>query len=447
MRKYFLLTLVFIFAGFLQGCSAMDAINPFSDDEEKIPLEGERISVISYQQELEPDNAALNAEGFIAPDPWRNEYWPQAGGYPNHAMQNLELPSGKLTKRWSVDIGEGAQDVLPLTAQPIIFDNKIYTLDTEATLRAFNVADSKKLWEKELRPAAEDEEVITGGLAYSSGQLYATSGYNEVFALNPGNGKEIWKVRLKSPSRAAPTVLDGRVYIVTVDNNVLALSEKDGSVLWEYQGLTEQAGLVGMASPAANKDVVIPVFSSGEMYALRVENGSVAWSESLSPLRRFSGIQSIADIRGMPVLDKGMVYAVSYGGKMVALDERTGARVWHREIGSSETPWIAGNHLFVITTSNQVVSLGSDTGAISWVTELPRYLDDKHEKPNVLKGPVLAGGRLIIAGSGGAVYELDPVNGSIINQWSVGQKVVAAPVVAMGTLFLLTADGTLHAYQ
>ena len=448
MSKYLLLISFLILGSFVQGCSTLDSLNPFSDGEEEVPLEGERISVISFQKELEPDDMALNAEGFIAPEPWRNEYWPQAGGYPNHAMQNLSLASGKLTKRWTADIGKGSQKALPLTAQPIVFDGKIYTMDTNARLTAFNVANGKQIWKKELRPKAEDEEVITGGISYSSGRLFATSGYNEVFAINPDNGQEIWKVRLKSPSRAAPTALDGRVYVVTVDNNVLALNEEDGTISWEYEGLTEQAGLVGMASPAANKDIVIPVFTSGEMYALRVENGSVAWSETLSPLRRYSGIQSIADIRGMPVLDRGMVYAISYGGKMVALDERTGARVWQREIGSSETPWIAGNHIFVITTNNQITSLGSDTGAISWVTQLPRFLnEEKQEDPVVLKGPILAGGRLIIAGSAGMVYELNPVDGKIINQWSLKSRIVASPVVAMGTMFLLTEDGTLHAYQ
>lgn len=419
-----------------------------SGDDKDAPLKGERISIISYQQELEPDDVALDAEGFIAPDPWKNEYWPQAGGYPNHAMQNLALNSGPLKRIWSADIGSGSRKALPLVAQPIIFDGRVYTMDTQANVASFDVKTGKEFWSKSFRPKEEDEAVITGGLAYSSGKLYVTTGYNNVIALNPKNGKLIWKVDLESPSRAAPTVLNDRVFVVTVDNKLLTLNAADGKQLWDYQGLTEQAGLIGMASPAANNEIVVPVFSSGELYALRVENGSVAWSESLSPLSRFSGLASIADIRALPVLDKGRIYAISYSGKMVALEERTGTRIWQREIGSAETPWIAGNHAFVLTNNNELAALGTDSGSVSWVAKLPHYLDPKdREDPVVLHGPILAGGRLILAGTDGLVFEYDPKTGKMIRKWDAGDTIVSAPIVAGNTLFLLTDDGTLQAYQ
>ncbi|MGE4313244.1 MAG: PQQ-binding-like beta-propeller repeat protein [Pseudobdellovibrionaceae bacterium] len=419
-----------------------------SGDDKDAPLKGERISIISYQQELQPDDVALDAEGFIAPDEWKNEYWPQAGGYPNHAMQNLALNPGALKKVWSTDIGSGSRKRLPLIAQPVVFDGRIYTMDTQAVVSAFSIKNGKELWSKSFRPKEEDEAVITGGLAYSSGKLYVTTGYNNVLALNPKDGKLIWKVDLESPSRAAPTVLNDRVFVVTVDNKLLTLNASDGKQLWDYQGLTEQAGLIGMASPAANNEIVVPVFSSGELYALRVENGSVAWSESLSPLARFSGLASIADIRALPVMDKGRIYAISYSGKMVALEERTGTRIWQKEIGSAETPWIAGNHAFILTNNNELTALGTDNGTVNWVAKLPHYLDPKNrEDPIVLHGPVLAGGRLILAGTNGLVLEYEPKTGKLIRKWDANDTVVCTPIVAGGMLFLLTDDGTLQAYQ
>ena len=449
MHKFFPLLTILLVSFWVSGCSTMSKLNPFDEEEQKVVLQGERQSVISFQKDLEPDDVALEAEGFIAPEAWRNDFWPQAGGYPNHAMQNLALNSSKLKKAWTADIGEGAHKNLPLTTQPIIFNDKIYTMDADSKLSAFGISNGKKLWEKSLRPKTEDEAVIAGGMSYSSGRLYATSGYNHVYALNPDSGKVIWQVRLEAPARAAPTILDERVFVVTVNNHLLALNAEDGKILWDYQGLSEQAGLVGMASPAANKDIVVPVFTSGEMYALRVENGSVAWSETLSPLARSSGgLNSIADIRGMPIIDKGRVYAASYGGKMVALDERTGSRLWQREIGTSETIWAAGNHLFVLATGNEVAALGSDTGTIRWVTRLPKYADPKDkEGPLIFKGPVLAGGRLIVAGTEGRIIEIEPQNGKILREWSIGEDIIAAPVVASNALFLLTQDGKLHAFQ
>ena len=211
-----------------------------------------------------------------------------------------------------------------------------------------------------------------------------------------------------------------------------------------FCGISESAGLVGGASPAANSDIVVPVFSSGEITALRVENGSVAWSDSLSSVRGFGGLSSISDIQALPVIDKGVVIAMSFSGRLVAIDERTGNRVWQREIGGTETPWVAGNHIFVLSSENQLVALGRDTGSIRWVTELPRF---DGGDPVVLTGPVLAGGRLIVAGTDGVVFEVEPQSGKVLREWDAGSSVLIPPVVAGGTLYLLSEDGTLSAYR
>lgn len=425
----------------LSGCSLFK-------DEEKPPLPGERTSVLELQRNLEPKDIELDAEGFIAPDPWKNEYWPQAGGYPNHAMQNLDLTKEKLSKIWSADIGSGAEDDLPLTAQPVVFDNKVFTMDTESQVSAFDLRSGKQLWRNTVRPKNEDEQVIGGGLAYSSNILFVTNGYNEALALNPQTGAIYWRSKLPSPSRAAPTILDSRVYITTLDNRLIALNAQDGKQLWAYQGLAESAGLVGAASPAANSDIVVPAFSSGEIVALRVQNGSVAWSDNLSPSVRTGGLSTLPDIQALPILDKGLIIAVSFAGRMAAIDERTGQRVWQREISASDTPWVAGNHLFLITSSNELIALGRDSGAIRWVKPIPSYVA-AGEAGTAMQwnGPVLAGGRLIITGPKGIVLEIDPVNGNLLRRLNTGSPAAVSPVIAQGILLLLQEDGTLTAYH
>lgn len=435
--KYLALLLAFTA---LAGCSKVS--NMFDDDEP--PLEGERISVLELSEALEPDNAALEADGLVAPASWKNEFWPQAGGYPNHSMQNLDLPGGELKKIWSSDIGAGSTKELPLTAQPILVDGKIFTLDTDSLLSAFDVQSGKKAWSTDVRDPDEDDPVISGGIAYASGVVYVTSGYDEVLAVQPGNGKILWRRAIPAPSRAAPTIMDGRVFVNTLDNRLIALSAVDGAPLWEYVGLSETAGLVGAASPAADSTVVVPAFSSGEITALRVENGSVAWADNLANLKRIGGLSGLSDIKALPVIDKGIVLAVSFSGRMAAIDVRTGSRVWQREMGSANTPWVAGNHIFVLTTENQLVALGRETGTIRWVINLKRTEDGEAV---IYTGPVLAGGRLILAGSEGRMLELNPETGEIIRQWDSGGTVSISPVVAAGTLFLLSDDGTLTAYR
>ncbi|MCE7887008.1 MAG: hypothetical protein DYH13_05830 [Alphaproteobacteria bacterium PRO2] len=416
-----------------------------SDKDDKPPLEGERLSVLELQNALEPDDAALSAQGLVTPEPWRNEFWPQAGGYPNHSMQNLALNTGALKRVWSADIGTGTTDELPLTAQPIVADGKVFTLDTDSQLSAFDANTGKNIWRVNVRKKKEkDDPVISGGVSFGGGVLYVTNGYDEVLALKPADGSVFWRKKIGAPSRSAPTILDQRVFINTLDNRLLALNAVNGEVLWEYTGLAESAGLIGAASPAASRDIVVPVFSSGEITALRVENGSVAWSDNLSSSRRLGNLGSITDIKAHPVIDKGLVVGISFSDRLVAIDERTGSRVWQREIGGSNTPWLAGNHLFVLSLNNELIALGRETGSIIWVTKLPRFEDDE---PVLFTGPILAGGRLFVFGSGGRVLEIKPDTGKVITEWDAGDSILIAPVIAGGTMYTLSEDGTLTAYK
>ena len=80
---------------------------------------------------------------------------------------------------------------------------------------------------------------------------------------------------------------------------------------------------------------------------------------------------ALADIRGRPVIDRGRVFAVSHSGRMAAIDLRTGDRVWEQEIGSSHSPWVAGDYVFVLANDNELVCLTRDEGKVRWVRQLP----------------------------------------------------------------------------
>ena len=428
----------------LPACSLWDAIG---SDKTKPPLPGARISVLDLEKSLRPDAAAA-AGTYNFPEAWQNETWPQAGGYPNHAMQNLVLGQAALRKVWTADIGEGSRGSQPLTAQPVVMNGGVFTLDTEADLKAFSVKDGKEIWSVSVRDPNEEDDVISGGVSGSTGILYVTAGFDEVLAVKAEDGKILWRKKLSGPSRAAPTVIGTRVFVTTLNNSLVALNRNDGAVLWEYSGLTQSAGLLGAASPAIAGDFIIPAFSSGEISALRAANGSVAWSDNLSGALRLGGLSGLSDIRGLPVVDNNIVYAISFGGKMAAIDISSGTRVWQKDIGGDKTPWIAGSRLFVISLESQMAALDAATGDIAWVSQLARFKDAENKKdPIFWAGPIMGGDRLLAFSSEGRVAEINPVDGTLVREWETGENIRIAPVIADGTLYLLAENGTLIAYR
>jgi outer membrane protein assembly factor BamB len=424
----------------LAGCGGW-----FGGDNQK-PLPGERISVMVFERNLEAD-PRLSDLAVRLPRPIANADWPQEGGLPNHAMHHLSA-KGPLAKIWSVDIGEGSDDETQLLAQPVIAGGRIYTLDVEAELRVWDAATGDRVWRKALKPKDDDEGILGAGVAVAYGKLYVTTGFADVIALNAADGRELWRRRVNGPIRTAPTVFGGRVYVVTIANELHALDADDGRLLWTHVGITEVAGLLGGASPAVEGSTVVAAFSSGELVALRAENGREVWTDSLTAVRRFDPISTIAHIRGRPVIDGGQVIATANSGRTVAIDLRSGGRVWERSVGSSHSAWVAGDFVFLTSTSGELVCLARRTGGIRWVRQMQVFEDEEdREGPMVWTGPVLAGDRLLLGNNLGELWSVSPYDGKLLGRVEVSGNVFIPPAVAGDTVYVLTDKANLYAFK
>lgn len=423
-------------------------VSACSSSNEKKVLEGERISILDLQKELKPSLNKKNIQITI-PEASNNKSWPQNGGYAHHSMQNLQFgPVEQVEQIWSASIGTGTTTAAPLTARPVVGDGRVYTLDTRLKVRAFHDQTGKLLWESDVRHPVEEDIVIAGGLSYDSDAVFVTNGYNEVLALSAKDGKILWRSNIKAASRAAPTIKKDRVFVAMLNNNVAALDVRTGDVLWEYEGIGETTGLLGAASPAADDSIVLAALSSGELIALRLENGATLWTDTLSNVNQYSGITSLSDIRGMPILSGDVALGVSYGGKMAAIEKQSGNRLWQANISSAETPWIAGEVVYALSADSKLIALSIYNGDILWIKDLPKFKNEQKRKdPLLWMGPVMAGGRLITVSNSGQVLEHNPVNGEETASWSVKRPVSFAPILAAGTLFILSDDGRLLAYR
>ncbi|HEX9836850.1 MAG TPA: PQQ-binding-like beta-propeller repeat protein [Alphaproteobacteria bacterium] len=413
---------------------------------DKVPLKGERISVLSLDSALKPDARIRDLEVRL-PRPYRNADWSQPGGVPNHANHHLSA-EGKLDELWRSNAGSGSSSETQLLAQPVIGDGRVFTLDAAARLSAFDAESGRRLWRVSLTPDHEDEGLRGGGVAFAMGRLFVSTGFAAVVAVDPSDGKEIWRRQVSGPMRAGPTVAGGRVFVVTIANELHALSAEDGRDLWSHTGIAETAGLLGGASPAVDGDVVVVAYSSGELLAIRTDNGRVAWSESLSALRRTDPVSSLAHIKGLPVIDRGRVFAVANSDRMVAIDLRTGGRVWEQGIGGTESPWVAGDFVYLVSNGEELVCLSRQDGRIRWVSPLPKWEDEKDKEGRIRwAGPLLVSDRLIVAGSNREVWSVSPYTGKLLGKLRLPAAVLVAPAVANGTLYFLTEDADLVALR
>ena len=466
------LLLVLVGLSFIASCSSgpvktVGGIFSSSSDEdgdEKKKKEeeedDERISILSLDETIvaDPRLAGLLVE---TPPSYRNLSWPQPGGEADHTLHHLSAEVS-FEKAWKIDINANASRRSRLTSPPIVADGRLYVLDTEARISAYQVEDGERLWRADLTPEIKEKfrlrELLSGpnpahigfggGVAYDDGKVFATSGFGFVAAVDAESGEELWRVETDAPVRTAPTAYRDAVYFVTNTNELIALNQSDGSQLWKFQSFEEAARILSSASPAAAGDLLVAPFSSGELIAFLTDSGRTVWNDTLARSTRLNALSSLNDIAGSPVIDRGLVYVVSHAGRLAAIDIRTGNRVWEAPISSLQMPWVAGDYIYVVSVDAELVCVARENGAVVWVEQLKRYQNEKKRKGRIAwAGPVLVGGSLVLVSSDGEIVKVAPESGAVLGTEKFSDGSVISPIVADEKIFVLTEEGALYAFK
>ncbi len=435
----------------LSGCSDslpslpnVSQLNPFKEKQK--PLPGKRIPVLKSKQMIGGELATAT-KPITLPAPQANQDWAQPGGDARNAPGHLAL-AGAVRQAWSASAGTGSSKSGRITASPIVYGGRVFTLDASGRVSAFSLSGGGRIWQTSLVPESEAKAGgwfefgssagggYGGGLAAEGGRLFGVSGFGRVAAMDPGSGRKAWEVDLGTPVRAAPTVADGKVFIITMEGRFYCLSAGDGAELWVARGLPQKASLLINSSPAVDGDVVVVPYPSGDVIALKVSDGSLLWSDNLSGPRTTSQMSALSDA-ARPAIAGGVVFAVGHSGRMVATKSATGERLWSLDVPGVQMPWVAGDNVFVVDTKGQLLAVSRDDGKIRWTAKLPGA--------ETWSGPTLAGNSLWLVSSKGQLASVDPISGRVKSQQTLSGSVYIPPVVAQNRMFVLTDSATLIA--
>lgn len=427
----------------LAGCGALGG----KDKPKQTPTVGARTPILARAESGAEADPALAGISVVVPPAVVNPNWSQPGGNAPKALGHVALGEN-LTRAWTAKIA-GATTRVRLAAAPVVDGGRLFVMDTEGTIHAFDTASGAKVWATTLTVEGDGKSsVFGGGVSVEGNRVYATDGVGEVAALNAADGAIVWRVKPAGPLRGSPTLAYGAVFVMSQDNQLFALQQATGELIWKEAGTLGQAGVFGVAAPAAGQGTVVAGYSSGELIAYRYENGRNLWSDALARTSISTSVSTLSDIDADPIIDRGRVYAVGQGGRMAAYELVTGQRIWELNIAGISSPAIAGEWLFVLTDDARILCIARTSGRVRWSTQLQRYRDEKDKKGQVdWTGPVLAGGRLIVASSEGVVGAVSPTDGSFTPLFDLKSPVTVPPVVADRTLYLLDDSGQITAYR
>lgn len=428
--------------------------------------EGQRISILEFEQQLAP-SAALSGRDFFLPGPQAATAWTQPGGNAENSVEHV-IAAPEFTVAWKRNIGAGSSNTRQVMAPVVADGGKIFVLDGEAGVTAVDSGTGAVLWKADVKVDEHDKGSrflgigfggggaggggFGGGVAVGNGKVFVSSGYRTMTALDAATGAVLWKSTVDLPIHGAPTVAGQRVFVIDVDNQLIAFNTNTGQQDWSYRGITEPARIMRASSPAVSGDTVIAPFSSGELVALRASNGQPVWQEVLSRTSRTSALSELRDIAGRPVISRGSVYAISHSGVLQSMDIRSGQAKWSLPVAGVNAPLPVGDVVYVVSKAGELTVVNRDSGQVYWTRDLNEGrvrreggvlgFGKRTVRPT-WSGPILASNRLVLVNSEGEAVAFDPKTGVQQSSIKLGSAAYIAPAAYNGALYVLTDKGEL----
>lgn len=378
-----------------------------------------------------------------------NAAWTHRNGSATHQITHPAL-SASPQQIFAVNIGEGNSRRARITADPVVAGGVIYTLDARNRVTA-TAANGATAWTRDISAGNDGANAAAGGgLAYGDGRLFVTTGFGELTALNAATGAEVWRQDLDAPGGSAPTVVGDLVYLVARDSRAWAIDTATGLTRWTLEGTPSVANFSGGAGPAVTSEIAIFPMPSGEVLAAFPEGGVRRWASVVTGQRLGSAAATISDLASDPVIVGDTVYIGNVSGRVVAMNAGSGERIWTALEGAVGPVWPAGGSLFLINDLNELVRLDAADGTQVWRVALPKFEERRLRHQKTLfgqYGPIVAGGRVIVASGDGLLRQFDPVSGTLVGQVALPGGAASNPVVANGTLYVVSARGQLLAFR
>ena len=443
-------------AAVLSGCATINRFRSHDDGPVAVASQGQRISIVAFEQKLEPSKS-LKGVGYYLPPVQPVADWPIAAGPSGDLIQNADSAKA-FAVAWVKPIGVGSKNDTEVVAQPVSDGHLIYTLDGQARVSAFDVNTGNEVWSRDLNPHIKREKYgFGGGLSVDNGKLYVTSGYRFIKALDAATGREVWSKNVDTPLHSAPTPANGMLFVTDIDNQIFTFDENTGEMVWTYQAIAEPARIMKAAPPLVADGTVYAPFSSGEVVALTAAKGDPTWDQVLAQSSRTNALSEIRDISGRPVLYNGVIFAASHAGVFQAMDAKTGDPKWHISADSVNTPWVAGDVVYLVTLQGELICANRESGDIYWLKdEDAGYVKDgktlfgnpkKKGTAPTWTGPVMASNRLVMVNSLGEASTFDPKTGAKLQTIKLPGAAYIAPIAVGDKLFVVTDDAKLVAIR
>lgn len=327
---------------------------------------------------------------------------------------------------WSRSIGNGqGKNYTRLT--PSVETDSVVVAATNGVVERINLDDGSTKWKTEL------EQTLLGGVGSGDSVVILGTVSGDVVLLDKQSGNKLWSANVGGEVLAAPQTNNKLVFVQTLDGQMVALDINDGSRIWSYRNNVPVLTLRGTSTPVLFRDSVIAGFANGSVVSFNAQTGAVQWTVRVSLAKGNSEIDRIVDIDGNLLLTNGLLYAVSYQGKIAAIDPKTGNRVWTNEASSSVGMSEGFGNVYVSGSDGSITAFEQNGNGVRWAqTVLAR---------RNITGSVTQGSYVVVADFEGYLHGLSQVDGHIAARTRLNSDGIRVDLMSANDFILAYSNG------
>jgi outer membrane protein assembly factor BamB len=311
---------------------------------------------------------------------------------------------------------------------------RIFAASINGRVKAMQTSDGKKLWQVDI-----DGE-ISGGVGIAGENVTVGTTDGRLIALSMQDGSKVWQAKLSSEIVATPSANSEIVVAHCIDGKVQAVSLSDGKLVWTFDGNMPVLTLRGASSAVFESGYVFVGLANGKLVGLDEQSGQVRWEGRVAIGQGKSEIERIVDIDAPPYVSGDTIYVVSYQGRIMAFDMRSGRPMWSEKESSYHHLAEGFGNIYVSTAEGTLTAYSKQDGTIRW--------DQAGLSHRQLSAPTVVSSFIAVADYEGYVHLLSQVDGHLVGRVHTDADGVRASLLADGDrLYVYGNSGEVWALQ
>jgi outer membrane protein assembly factor BamB len=334
---------------------------------------------------------------------------------------------------WSEKVG-GGSEFLRIGLNPAGDGTRIYAASHDGNVVALDPSNGRRVWR------TETDVTLSAGPGVGNG-LVVVAGYDgDLIALRIEDGSEVWRRNIAGESLSRPVITDEAVIVYTIDGLLRLFSPFDGTERWVLEQSLPALTQRGASTPIVVGSSVVAGFDNGRLISTRIADGVTMWEAVMTPPSGRSDLDRLADVDGGLAAVGQDIYAAGYNGRIAALAAESGESLWTRDISTHSGVAADWNNIYAIGDSGEIIALLRRNGTDVW-----RQNGLLRREPTA---PVAYNASVVVGDFEGYVHFFSNFDGRPVARVRVGKGMISgAPVVMGDKLFVQSESGELAAFQ